>query len=1039
MINYLVKKYLGTLCCLYLCTLAFGQSQDPAGEWMERAGKAQESEFRDSALYFYEKARAYYRENDLWEKYIEASAGVSRNYLRMDKYPQAEETALSTIALHDEKQLSKADPDYLEILIQMGRINWWIKGNFPESFRYLYLAKSQEETLTESAETRRSLYTDLGYAHGYAGNLDSCVYYFESALDMSLDMYGKGSAQTADRYTDLGMAYTQKSDWDKAEEAQRKAIELNVATRGEDHIATLKCYNNLGYIYLEKYDNDLAIFYLNKAIDLIKKKFGPSHRSVGIAYMNIGAAYSNKGDYKNAVKYSKMALENYKVSIGSESPFAAIVLVNLGSGYTKLNQPDSALRYFEKGLALNEKLYGKEHPELVSYYAYINDFYLTFGMYKEAEEGILTSIELAEKVMPSKHLFTGRNYFHLAQVMQATGRTSEALRQCQIALTRIMQDFEDLSPDQNPDVSGPSVSRRKLIEILALKTKLLYTRWLETSDIHYLESGHRAARATSRSIDILRTEYQTPESKEILLTRTREFFEDALRIALALYESGGDPAYLANAFMIMEKSKSVLLFERIQTRQEYLASALPDTLAREERRLARSLSQIEQQRFDLQASGDTTGIAAMNTRYFQAKRSHDFLLSKIEEQYPQYFEIRHQALTASLTETQLALDEGTLMINYFLGDSTLYALGITRDSVWPVMTQTDVSGGIEQILQQIRNKSFDPATSHKAYQAILEPVLTKSGPEVTTLMIVPDQILHYLPFEVLITASGDPGSYLLKKYIVTYAHSASLPGEGNKKTDFTGPYIGFSPEYQKQGNPLLASRSARDNELASELVDLPMAKEEIRQSAGIWNGEFLTGPDATESAFKTRARQAGIIHIASHAIIDDEEPMRSRLVFSVSPDSTEDGLLHTYELYNMELRAQLACLSACNTGFGQLKSGEGVVSLAKGFFYAGVPNIMMSLWSVPDNSTSQIMQLFNAELEQGAGKAEALRRAKLRFLEQADAYTAEPYYWAAFTLIGDNEPLHTGESNLLYVVGIGILVLGGVFGLVLYRKKNTTG
>ena len=124
-------------------------------------------------------------------------------------------------------------------------------------------------------------------------------------------------------------------------------------------------------------------------------------------------------------------------------------------------------------------------------------------------------------------------------------------------------------------------------------------------------------------------------------------------------------------------------------------------------------------------------------------------------------------------------------------------------------------------------------------------------------------------------------------------------------------------------------------------------------------------------------------------------------------DSTEDGLLHTYELYNLNLNAQLACLSACNTGFGQVRSGEGMVSLAKGFYYAGVSNIMMSLWSVPDNSTSEIIQMFNEELEKGAGKAEALRMAKLRYLEQADAYSSEPYHWAAFTLIGDNEPVTT--------------------------------
>lgn len=209
-----------------------------------------------------------------------------------------------------------------------------------------------------------------------------------------------------------------------------------------------------------------------------------------------------------------------------------------------------------------------------------------------------------------------------------------------------------------------------------------------------------------------------------------------------------------------------------------------------------------------------------------------------------------------------------------------------------------------------------------------------------------------------------------------------------------------------------------------------MAEKEIKASASIWKGDFYIEKNATEENFKKLAGNAGIIHIASHTIIDDDEPMNSKLVFSPGADTLEDGLLHTYELYNMELHAQLACLSACNTGFGQLKSGEGVVSLAKGFFYAGVPNVMMSLWSVPDISTSEIMTYFYEELKNGAGKADALRNAKLKYLKTSDANTSDPYYWAAFTMIGDNEPLEFNNPfklwiyAVIFLIGFPVLVFG---------------
>ena len=130
----------------------------------------------------------------------------------------------------------------------------------------------------------------------------------------------------------------------------------------------------------------------------------------------------------------------------------------------------------------------------------------------------------------------------------------------------------------------------------------------------------------------------------------------------------------------------------------------------------------------------------------------------------------------------------------------------------------------------------------------------------------------------------------------------------------------------------------------------------------------------------------------------------------------------------MSLNAKLACLSACNTGFGQIKSGEGVVSLAKGFFYAGVPNVMMSLWSVPDQSTSEIMTTFYKELKNGVGKADALRNAKLNYLKSADENTSDPYYWAAITLIGDNQPLEQKSTYFPWLIGLlAISLLGMVY------------
>ncbi len=308
--------------------------------------------------------------------------------------------------------------------------------------------------------------------------------------------------------------------------------------------------------------------------------------------------------------------------------------------------------------------------------------------------------------------------------------------------------------------------------------------------------------------------------------------------------------------------------------------------------------------------------------------------------------------------------------------------------------------------------------------------------EVKQITFIPDGVLHYIPFEILITSIEGPADkkYLIQDFTINYLHSTGFTELYQNTESQSLTYMGFSPGYKQESEALLASRSARDNQIAGMLQKLPMAEEEVKNSASLWNGDYYSNENATEENFKRFAGDAGIIHIASHAIIDDEEPMNSKLVFSPGADTLEDGLLHTYELYNMKLNAQLAFLSACNTGFGQIKSGQGVVSLAKGFFYAGVPNVMMSLWSVPDKSTSEIMIYFNKELKKGVGKADALRNAKLKFLETADENTSDPYYWAAFTMIGDNEPLKTNSVFPYWLIGIVVLVIigGGNF----YMKKQ---
>jgi CHAT domain-containing protein len=216
--------------------------------------------------------------------------------------------------------------------------------------------------------------------------------------------------------------------------------------------------------------------------------------------------------------------------------------------------------------------------------------------------------------------------------------------------------------------------------------------------------------------------------------------------------------------------------------------------------------------------------------------------------------------------------------------------------------------------------------------------------------------------------------------------------------------------------PLLAQDAAIEDTVASDslrgsLIPLNWAEKEVVGISEMMDGDAYCYQQATETIFKDKAPKAGILHIATHAIVNDVNPMFSKLVFAKDSSSTEDGFLNTYELYNMKLNAEMVVLSACNTGYGKLIRGEGIMSLARGFMYAGCPSIVMSLWSIDDQSTSLLMRKFYEYLIQGQNKDEALRRAKLEFLKTADEVKSNPFFWSGMILIGNTDPLQFKQKT----------------------------
>jgi CHAT domain-containing protein len=280
-------------------------------------------------------------------------------------------------------------------------------------------------------------------------------------------------------------------------------------------------------------------------------------------------------------------------------------------------------------------------------------------------------------------------------------------------------------------------------------------------------------------------------------------------------------------------------------------------------------------------------------------------------------------------------------------------------------------------------------------------------------------MLSYLPFDVLLTSlpksSNDFATlpYLLKNFTVRNLFSATLIQPRKVNRDFAFAYLGFAPSYAHSQQ----FASGLPNGSVSNPGILTHNVQEVTEAFSYFKGKIFLQEEATEKTFREVAGSGRLLHLSMHAFTDDQEPSFSGLIFtpadSSEGNSNDDGILHLHELYNVSLNADLAVLSACETGSGHYARGEGIMSFGRAFRYAGSENIVMSLWKANDQATSQIMEMFFYNLNTGMTKDEALRQAKLTFISTSrNKFFAHPYYWSAFVFMGNPAPLISSSLSI---------------------------
>ncbi len=749
-----------------------------------------------------------------------------------------------------------------------------------------------------------------------------------------------------------------------------------------------------------------AIEYAEKA-NVINRKLG-SKRGYIRNLTNLSNQYQRLQKTDQAFSCYQEALQ---IAYQEDYTYSIYSLHNdLGTLYHGEQQLDSAIYHHQKSLDLRIASLGVQHEYVARSRLAIAQTYLNAKDFTNAEQQLQMAVHNLKAQPNQNHNLLTTAYQKLARVYQQQANYQAALDYQQQALWQLQSSYDTTNVAQPIALNEPTVSDIKLLSVLGEKAETLQLLYEKTADSTYFQSAAAMYTNAFDLIDKLRNSVEDKASKNYLIAY--HIYDNAFRHKFYEYKRTQSPTLLAEAFDIAEKSKSILLNESVKDSYAKLeANIAPDDVA-EEKRLKKAIASLDKQIFEAQSKADTGRLEGLAATHFNLKREYEKFIEHLKTTYPQYYDLKYKVSTLSLVETQALLpDEATTLVEYVLSDSSIYAFVIRKSSVQVVEIKRDFP--LRTWISQLRTNIIDSRgkgrhsdaqelayadtivrRAHQLHQKLIAPLeVMEALPK--KLILVPEGVLGYLPFEVLLEQLPDDNTlvgrhaYLIKKHQISYAFSATLLAEMQQKV---------TPSHAQQ---LLAIAPSFPDDGRTDFQALAYNILEAKRVKSLVGGKVIAGEAASKSSFIRQAASAKILHLATHGKANDETGDYAYLAFSPSED---DFLLYNREVYALQIPAEMVVLSACETGIGELQVGEGIISLARGFSYAGAKSIITSLWSVNDQKTQELMESFYTYIKDDMPKDAALRQAKLDFIEK-HFHEAHPFYWAAFIPLGDMTPV----------------------------------
>lgn len=829
----------------------------------------------------------------------------------------------------------------------------------------------------------------------------------------------------------------------KAKYAYERAIELLESTElARDEMAKY-LYKPLGLVYSNLGEAEKAIIYHKKAAEIFRNQ--NDYEQLTDVLADLGGTYWDGGEYQKALSIIEEGLSYRSVLSNQKIGFLLCnkslylkELILASEDIINFSEPISIMK---KAITILESEKDVPKDYLAKAYSNLAEMYIEEGNENEATIAGEKSFALIKQAFSYNlaHRDVARIELIVSEIKLFQKNYESVLMHCQQLLSRMMPGFNPQNLDQNPTLDD-FYPEHSIIAGINQKANVYFAQYEDTGNIEFLKKAKECMRLVLEMERIFIQNYSYESAKIQMISESHVRHEQMLEILYELYEKYGEEQAKREIFTYAERSKATLLSMELADREARASSGLE--LNREKDLLAK-IAFYQSEKLYFQKEGDEIQVQQFQENINRLKQEYDELIAQFEQKSPIYYQQKYQVKIAEIKEVQTYLkSKEEILLEYFYGQEALYIISIQADEyhIFKHAFDTSFHARLNEFISNLKDQKEVLTNNQKPvyfrrfveqasnlYEILIDSAL--SNKDYSSLILIPDGRLAYLPFEVLLTENFESDRavyhalpYLMKQGDVRYNYSATvmLSNQSAVKIKYKGDYLGIAPTY-----------------VDSDLPRLFHSQESIQKIHNLLGGKTLMNEAASIQNFQKFSPHYKVLHFYGHAETDNALFHDSWMAFSVN-DSTagKTEKLYDYDIYALRLQAELAILNACKTGQGKLAEGEGVMSLARAFRFIGCENVLTSLWVAMDEPTSFMMLRYFEHLkESNQGKSTALRLAKLDYLNQAPRNLSHPFFWGNFVLVGDNESLDFENFSWVkwLLIGGGLLLLGGLLKIYLMK------